>query len=218
MRGIGQSEPVERLPALEEQAEDIATVMDAVGLPRAQIFGAGATAPGAVVFAAAYPDRVDGLVLLCPFLSGPLADDPDLGGWEPGAARRWAEWWLENADRWGSGFTVDGWDPAIASPRVYRQAALLERTAASRPVARAYIEAAMRTDVSRIAAQVQCPVLQRPGPARKPRDAARVLDFALWLAPTLTCPRPETVPFTEITTRVAPRFAPIDRFCSGPVG
>jgi pimeloyl-ACP methyl ester carboxylesterase len=77
MRGIGQSEPVERLPTLEEQADDIATVMDAVGLPRAQIMGTGATAPGAVVFAAAHPDRVDGLVLLCPFLSGPLADDPD---------------------------------------------------------------------------------------------------------------------------------------------
>jgi class 3 adenylate cyclase len=53
---------------------------------------------------------------------------------------------------------IDGWDPAIASPRVYRQAAVLERTAASRAVARAYIDAAMRTDVSRIAPQVQCPV------------------------------------------------------------
>jgi pimeloyl-ACP methyl ester carboxylesterase len=44
MRGIGQSEPVERLPTLEEQADDIATVMDAVGLPRAQIMGSGSTA------------------------------------------------------------------------------------------------------------------------------------------------------------------------------
>jgi pimeloyl-ACP methyl ester carboxylesterase len=64
MRGIGQSEPVERLPTLEEQADDIATVMDAVGLTRAQIMGTGSTAPGAVVFAAGHPDRVDGLVLL----------------------------------------------------------------------------------------------------------------------------------------------------------
>jgi class 3 adenylate cyclase len=79
-------------------------------------------------------------------------------GWEPGAARRWAESWLEGADDWGSGRMIDVWDPAIASPRVYREAALLERTAASRTVARAYIEAAMRTDVSRIATQVQCPV------------------------------------------------------------
>jgi class 3 adenylate cyclase/pimeloyl-ACP methyl ester carboxylesterase len=158
MRGIGQSEPVERLPTLEEQADDIATVMDAVELPRAQIFAAGSTAPGAVVFAAAHPDRVDGLVLLCPFLSGALADDPDLTGWEPGAARRWAERWLDSVDRWGSGSVVEAWDPAIASPRVYRQAALLERTVASRPVARAYIEAALRADVSRIASQVQCPV------------------------------------------------------------
>jgi hypothetical protein len=36
MRGIGLSEAVERLPTLEEQAADIATVMDAVGLPRAR--------------------------------------------------------------------------------------------------------------------------------------------------------------------------------------
>jgi class 3 adenylate cyclase len=158
MRGIGQSEPIERLPTLEEQADDIAAVMDAVGLPRAQIQAAGATAPGAVVFAATHPERVDGLVLLCPFLSGPLADDPDLTGWEPGAARRWAEGWLDRADRWGGGVIIEGWDPVIASPRVNRQAAMLERTAASRPVAKAYIEAAMRADVSRIAPHVRCPV------------------------------------------------------------
>lgn len=158
MRGVGLSEPVDRRPTLEEQASDIAVVMDAAELPRAQIFAAGATGPGAVAFAASYPDRANGLVLLCPYLSGPLADDPDLTGWEPGAARRFAEWWLENVDRWGSGMIVDGWDPAIATPRNYRQAGLLERTAASRAVARAYVEAAMRTDVSRIAAQVQCPV------------------------------------------------------------
>jgi class 3 adenylate cyclase/pimeloyl-ACP methyl ester carboxylesterase len=158
MRGIGQSEPVERLPTLEEQAQDIATVMDAGGLDRAWVYGSGATAPGAVVFAATHPDRVDGLVLLVPFLSAPLADDPDLTGWEPGAARRWAEAWLEAADRWGTGVMVDGWDPVIASKSVYRQAALLERTSVSRAVARAYIEAAMRSDVSRIAGQVRCPV------------------------------------------------------------
>jgi hypothetical protein len=56
------------------------------------------------------------------------------------------------------GSVVEAWDPAIASPRVYRQAAMLERTVASPSVAKAYIEAAMRADVSRIATQVQCPV------------------------------------------------------------
>jgi class 3 adenylate cyclase/pimeloyl-ACP methyl ester carboxylesterase len=158
MRGIGLSEPVDRRPTLEEQASDLAVVMDAAGMPRGQVLASGATAPGAVVFAASHPDRVDGLVLNCPYLSMPLADHPDLTGWEPGAARRFADWWLENVDRWGSGVIVDGWDPVIASPRNYRQLGLLERTAASRPVARAYVEAAMRSDVSRIAAQVQCPV------------------------------------------------------------
>jgi class 3 adenylate cyclase/pimeloyl-ACP methyl ester carboxylesterase len=158
MRGVGLSEPIARRPTVEEQAGDIARVMDAAGLPRAHVFAVGATAPGAVAFAASYPDRVDGLVLVCPYLSGALAEDPDLTGWEPGEARRFADWWLENVERWGTGVSVDGWDPTIASPRNYRQVGLLERTAASRPVARAYVEAALRTDVSRIAGQVQCPV------------------------------------------------------------
>src|SRR3954466_10665137 len=158
MGGMGQSEPVERLPTLEEQADDIATVMDAVGLPRALVYGSSATAPGAVVFAAMYPEHCDGLVLNCPVLSGPLADDPDLTGWEPGAARRWTESWLEGPHAWGSGRMIDVWDPVIASPRVYRQAALIERTVASPAVAKAYIEAALRTDVSRIAPGVRCPV------------------------------------------------------------
>ena len=38
----------------------------------------------------------------------PLADDPDLTGWEPGAARSFADWWLENVERWGSGIIGDG--------------------------------------------------------------------------------------------------------------
>src|SRR4051812_50141535 len=122
MRGIGQPEPVERLPTLEEQAQDIATVMDEVGLERAWVYGSGATAPGAVVFAATHPDRVDGLVLLVPFLSAPLADDPDLTGWEPGPARRWAEAWLQRADGWGPGVKGDRLNPGDAPPRVYRPA------------------------------------------------------------------------------------------------
>jgi class 3 adenylate cyclase/pimeloyl-ACP methyl ester carboxylesterase len=174
MRGVGLSEPVGRRPTLEEQASDIATVMDAAGMQRAQLFALGATAPGAVAFAASQPDRVEGLVLVCPYLSGPLADDPDLTGWEPGAARRFADWWLANIDRWGSGLIVDGWDPTIASPRNYRQVGLLERTVASRAVARAYVEAALRTDVSRIAAQVQCPVQVLHMPTNTlPEDVSR---------------------------------------------
>ena len=69
MRGVGLSEPVERRPTLEEQARDVAAVMDAAGMTRAQVLASGATAPGAVVFAASYPDRVDGLVL---FMSVPV--------------------------------------------------------------------------------------------------------------------------------------------------
>jgi class 3 adenylate cyclase/pimeloyl-ACP methyl ester carboxylesterase len=158
LRGVGLSEPVERRPTVEEQAEDIGRVMDAAGLDRAIVFGSFSTAPGAVVFAALHPERVQALLLFDPIVSGPLADDPDLGGWRDAAeAHAWAEIWLSVADRWGTGAAVEGWNPVIISPRTLRQVGLLERTGASRPVARAYVEATMRADVSRIAPQVRAP-------------------------------------------------------------
>src|ERR1700727_1718463 len=46
MRGIGLSEPVERRPTPEEQAQDIERVMDAGGIDRAIVEGAASTAGG----------------------------------------------------------------------------------------------------------------------------------------------------------------------------
>jgi class 3 adenylate cyclase/pimeloyl-ACP methyl ester carboxylesterase len=164
LRGVGLSEPVDRRPTLEEQASDILAVMDAAGIERAVVFTAFSTSAGAIVFAASHPERVEALLMLDPLVSGPLSADPDLTGWEPGEARAYMDRWFEVADRWGSGGVVDVWDPALASPRAYRQVGLLERTSASRPVARAYIQAAMRADVSSVAVHVHAPahVLHMP--------------------------------------------------------
>ena len=191
MRGIGLSEPVERRPTAEEQAHDIERVMDAAGIDRAIVEGAASTAAGSVVFAATHPERVEALVLVEPLLSGVLAEMPDLTGWEAGEARAYAALWHRAADNWGSGAHMDAWDPVIASPRTYRQVGLLERTAASRPVARAYIESLLRTDVSRVAGQVQAPVRvlhapTNPIPEAVMRHAAQLFpngEFQ-WLPPS----------------------------------
>ena len=174
LRGVGLSDPSERRPTAEEQASDILAVMDAAGMRRAIIFASFSTVAGAVVLAASHPERVRALLLLEPLLSGPMAADPDLTGWEPGEAQAYAERWLEIADRWGTGAGVDGWDPAIASPRTRRQVGLLERTSASRPVGRAYMDAALSTDVSRVAPLVSVPthVLHMPT-NRLPEAVAR---------------------------------------------
>jgi pimeloyl-ACP methyl ester carboxylesterase len=64
-RGTGLSERFsdDRLPTLEERAEDIRAVMDAAGSERAWIMGLSDGGTMASVFAASHPDRTDGLVL-----------------------------------------------------------------------------------------------------------------------------------------------------------
>jgi pimeloyl-ACP methyl ester carboxylesterase len=64
-RGTGLSDrvPLHRLPTLEERMDDVRAVMDAVGCERAVLFGHSEGGPMSVLFAAAYPERVEGLVL-----------------------------------------------------------------------------------------------------------------------------------------------------------
>ncbi len=63
--GMGLSDPIpsRELPPLEDWMDDVSAVMDAVGLERAAIMGAGEASPMAVLFAATYPERTEALVL-----------------------------------------------------------------------------------------------------------------------------------------------------------
>ena len=75
-RGSGASDPLrsDALPPWETFAEDIACVMDAVGSKDAFLWGDGEAGPVALLFAAAHPERVRGLIL---FMTSArfLADD-----------------------------------------------------------------------------------------------------------------------------------------------
>jgi class 3 adenylate cyclase len=62
-RGTGLSDPVERLPTLEERMDDLRAVMDAVGSERAFLFGISESGPYCSLFAATWPGRTAGLVL-----------------------------------------------------------------------------------------------------------------------------------------------------------
>jgi pimeloyl-ACP methyl ester carboxylesterase len=100
-RGVGLSEPVDRVPTLEEQAGDIEAVMDAAGMRSAIVYSTFTSAASVLVFAATRPDRVQSLALLDPLVSGPFAHDPDLTGWGPGEAEAFTEGWLRAAELWG---------------------------------------------------------------------------------------------------------------------
>lgn len=64
-RGTGLSDrfPDDRLPTLEERADDIRAVMDSVGSERATIIGTSDGGTMACLFAASHPDRTAGLIL-----------------------------------------------------------------------------------------------------------------------------------------------------------
>ncbi len=62
-RGTGLSDRSVGLPDFETRMDDVRAVMDAAGSERAALFGYSEGGPLAMLFAAAYPERVRALVL-----------------------------------------------------------------------------------------------------------------------------------------------------------
>jgi class 3 adenylate cyclase len=64
-RGTGLSDrvPVDQLPTLEQRMDDVRAVMDAAACERAVLFGHSEGGPMCALFAAAYPQRTEGLIV-----------------------------------------------------------------------------------------------------------------------------------------------------------
>jgi pimeloyl-ACP methyl ester carboxylesterase len=62
-RGTGLSDPVMRVPTLDERMDDLHAVLDAVHVDRPALLGVSEGGPMTILFAATYPDRVRSLVL-----------------------------------------------------------------------------------------------------------------------------------------------------------
>ena len=80
MRGVGLSDRGTERPTIELQRDDIATVMDAVGMEEAIIFGHTRSASMAMLFAATHPDHTKGLVLYSPVAKSVRTSDFPHGG------------------------------------------------------------------------------------------------------------------------------------------
>ncbi len=74
-RGVGLSDRSVGTPTLEDRMDDVRAVMDAAKSQRAVIFGATDTAAMALLFAATYPERTLGLMLIEPIVRGAWAPD-----------------------------------------------------------------------------------------------------------------------------------------------
>ena len=76
-RGVGLSDPLPTLvlPGLEQWLDDVNGVMDAIGVPSATLMGVGSGGPLCLHVAAAYPGRVERLVLVNSYARLSGADD-----------------------------------------------------------------------------------------------------------------------------------------------
>jgi DNA-binding SARP family transcriptional activator/pimeloyl-ACP methyl ester carboxylesterase len=95
-RGVGLSDRVANVVSLEERMDDVRAVMDAVGSERALVLGISEGGPMAALFAATYPGRTQGLVLMGAYARRLWAPDYTIG-------RRAEEIWSSNVapEDWG---------------------------------------------------------------------------------------------------------------------
>lgn len=161
-RGTGMSDRSLDIPALDERVDELKAVMDAVGLEHAHLLGASEGGPMALMFAATYPDRVDGVVLQG---SGACLLPPEIRETraagappDPGAVRRWEVF----CEHWG---TTESMSPPLFAPSLADDASFVawwpryERQAASRDSVMQLLAMNGQMDVTDILDRIQCPVL-----------------------------------------------------------
>lgn len=107
-RGTGLSDPVKDPGALpiEERMEDVRAVMDAAGSSRATLFGFSEGAAMAMLFAATYPSRTDGLILYGALISPTI--DPEASPFSDPAAA-----WEMMRKVWGTGRFLAPFVPSL---------------------------------------------------------------------------------------------------------
>ncbi len=155
-RGAGLSDPLMRVPTLEEQIDDVLAVMDAVGSERAAVAASIEGGPMAALFAATHPERTGALVLLGTFARTMWAEDYDWA-WKPEDR---AEHVSQSLGRWGEGLTVMNVAPSrVADPEFREWAGRLERLAASPTTARRIFELNGDMDVRDVLPSIRVPTL-----------------------------------------------------------
>lgn len=162
MRGVGLSDRGIEKPILERQRDDIAAVMDAVGVDTAVVSGVARAAATALLFAATHPQRANGLILYSPGvrrLKSPA--------WPAGKTREeQAAFAARFVAEMGTGRNLALQAPSLADdPRFVDWWARFERLVASPSAYRELAEILTELDVSEVLPAIHVPtlVLHRSG-------------------------------------------------------
>jgi class 3 adenylate cyclase len=158
--GTGLSDPIPRVPTLEERIADIRAVLDAVGSNQAALFGFSEGGPVCALFAATWPERTSALVLYGTYPCGRPSEE-QLG--EAGVTleeyERIASGFADVVAHWGEGRLGRLIAPSTQGDLQRRFWGVFERAGASPAMARALIEASMRADVTAVLPTIQAPTL-----------------------------------------------------------
>jgi pimeloyl-ACP methyl ester carboxylesterase/DNA-binding SARP family transcriptional activator len=170
-RGTGSSDRRSRVPGIDERVDDLRAVMDDAGVSRAHFFVQSDGGPMAILFAATYPERVEGLIL---FGTGAAMLPPGV----PEETRiRMRE---RRVSTWGTpqSHMVDDFAPSMAADQEYRTwHQRYERTAASSESLRELLDMIAEMDVREVLPTLDVPtlVIHRTNDLRVPVDLGREL-------------------------------------------
>lgn len=156
-RGTGMSDRSLDIPGLDERVDELKAVMDHAGIDRAYIQGVSEGGPMAIMYAATYPDRVEGLIL--EGTGATMLTD------EEREIRRTTErtdLFRQFVDGWGTpdSITLQVFAPTLADdPEFSTWWPTYERQAASRDALETLMDLISDMDAREAIPRVECPVL-----------------------------------------------------------
>jgi len=155
-RGTGASDKHGGVSELDQQVDDVRSVMDAAGVDRAHLFVQSEGGPMSILFAATYPNRVESLTL---FGTGATMVDPDLSPEDRAELPKRADL---VARQWGTPESpiVDRFAPSLAGNHEFRTwHQRYERNAATKHSLRQLFDISISADVRELLPTIDAPTL-----------------------------------------------------------
>ena len=155
-RGTGSSDRSVEIPIIEQQIDDLTSVMDSVGSERAALLGASEGGSLCTLFAATHPERTSALILCGAVATTRWSPETP---WAP--TRETFETWIQTVGReWGRPLAIELFAPSVAHDKRFRDWwARLLRLAASPAAAVALLRMLDEIDVRPVLPTIRIPSL-----------------------------------------------------------
>ena len=210
-RGTGSSDRAAEIPIIEQQIDDLTSVMDSVGSERAALLGASEGGSLCTLFAATHPERTSALILCGAVATTRWSPETP---WAP--TRETFETWIQTVGReWGGPLAIELFAPSVAHDQRFRDWwARLLRLAASPAAAIALLRMLDEIDVRPVLPTIRVPtlVLQRTGDRIVNVENGRYLGRHIPNAKYVELPGADHFPYVGDTEAI---LAEIEEFLTG---